>query len=93
MSAGQDRHGRWLSALKLLVLAITLSLAIAGAVVAGAVTVAAWLEVQAGGGAERAHLERYLGWGRGAEVVAVVVLGSGVGLAWSRATGGRGGQR
>ena len=93
MSAGRSRPSRWLSALKLLVLAITVALAIAGAVVAGAVTAAAWLSAQAGGGAERAHLERYLGWGRGAEVVAVGVLGSGVGLAWSRATGGRGGRR
>ena len=93
MSAGRDRPRRWLSALKLLVLAITVALAIAGAVVAGAVTAAAWLQVQAGGGAERAHLERYRGWGRGAEVVAVVVLGSGVGLAWSRVTGGREGRR
>ena len=91
MSAGREGPRWWLSALKLLVLVITVAKAISDAVVAGAVRAAA--EVQAGGGVERAHLERYLGWGRGAEVVAVVVLGSGVGLAWSRATGGRGGRR
>jgi hypothetical protein len=81
------RPRRWLSALKLAVVATTVALAIAATVVVATVGLSAWLQAQAGGGSARAQLERYRGWARGAEVAAVVVVGSVVGLVWSRTTG------
>ena len=90
MRGDRGRPRRLLSAFKLAVLAGALALAIAGIVVAGAAGVAAWLQAQAGGGSARAQLERYQGWARGAEVVAVVAAGSVLGLVWSRAVGGEG---
>ena len=90
MRVDRDRPRRLLSAFKLAVLAGALAVAIAGIVAAGAAGVAAWLQAQAGGGSARAQLERYRGWARGAEVVAVVAAGSALGLVWSRAVGGEG---
>ena len=92
MRGDRGRPRRLLSAFKLAVLAGALALAIAGIVVAGAAGIAAWLQAQAGGGSARAQLERYRGWARGAEVVAVVAAGSALGLVWSRAVGGEGRQ-
>ena len=90
MRSDRGRPRRLLSAFKLAVLAGALALAIAGIVVAGAAGAAAWLQAQAGGGSARAQLDRYQGWARAAEVVAVVAAGSVLGLVWSRAVGGEG---
>ena len=90
MRSDRGRPRRLLSAFKLAVLAGALALAIAGIVVAGAAGVAAWLQAQAGGGPARAQLERYQGWARAGEVVAVVAAGSVLGLVWSRAVGSKG---
>ena len=59
------RPRRWLSAIKLVVLATTLALAIAAGVVVAAVGAGAWMQAEAGGGSAPAQLERYRGWARG----------------------------
>ena len=93
MSGRRSRPRRWLSALKLAVLALGMGLGLAVGVAASLMAAVAWLEVQGGDGFQRARLERLADWVGGLELVGVVVLGSVVGLAWSRATSSRGARR
>lgn len=83
---GEGWHRLW-SAFKLIVLAVTLALVIAGTVVAAAAGVAALAQAAGGGASAWAQLERYRSWAQGAEVVGVVGLGSVLGLVWSRRAG------
>ena len=87
------RPRRWLSALKLAVLALGMGLGIAASVAASLMAAVAWLQAQVGDGSQRARLERLAGWVGGLELMGVVVLGSVVGLVWSRATSSRGARR
>ena len=86
---GRPRRGR--AALKLVVLAGALGLALAAVVMAASTIAGAWIQAQVADGArarlEEARLERYAGWERTAAPVAAVAFGAALGLAWSRAGG------